>query len=68
MKLLVYLSPGRLLGHGEEHGELHGEEHGELRDEEHGEVCEPGEQVWLERILHVPAQGRQRLPRISRRQ
>ena len=60
MKLLVYLSPGRLLGRGEEHGELHGEEH--------GEVCEPGEQVWLERILHVPAQGRQRLPRISRRQ
>ena len=56
MKLLVFLIPGRAQDHGGEHGEVH------------GEVCEPVEQVWLERILRVRAQGRPRLPRISRRQ
>ena len=60
MKLLLFLIQGRVLDHGGEHGGDHGEEH--------GEVCEPVEQVWLERILHVPAQGRPRLPRTSRPQ
>ena len=56
VKLLVFLILWRVPGRGE------------VRGVEHGEVCEPAWQVWLERNLRARAQGRPRLPRISRRQ